>query len=423
MEGRVGKRVELNVLKRSVRADLRIETHDKMPMIADLEEKTIGSERIKLALVSCGLGRVQRGYEISTSRWQAVLLSDRRLNLRVFSGGVHPNAERVWSIARNDILNSPLGILHPLNEKLLGTLYYQLEQMSFGIGFIPKLVSWQPDVVWTKELPLGRLLTVIRTLFDLKFKIIFANGDALEPASYAQFDHIQHLYPHSFEKAARFGIDVEKMQLLPNRVVYTTPQESREELRHQFGYQRDDYIVICVAAWNTYQKRLDYLIREVAVLRDPNIELLLCGHPEAETKALKSLAARKLGTNARWLTLTPEDVHRALYISDVFVLPSLSEGLPNALIEAVLAGLPVICHPHPGGKYILGDDQWFVDLSESGALANRLRDLRGRPRPETEIRRLQLHALEKFSAVTLADEFYEMVRKAHGLDTPEPFFL
>jgi glycosyltransferase involved in cell wall biosynthesis len=66
------------------------------------------------------------------------------------------------------------------------------------------------------------------------------------------------------------------------------------------------------------------------------------------------LAARKLGTNAGWLTLTPENVHRALYISDVFVLPSLSEGLPNALIEAVLAGLPVICHPHPGGKYILG---------------------------------------------------------------------
>jgi len=107
----------------------------------------------------------------------------------------------------------------------------------------------------------------------------------------------------------------------------------------------------------------------------------------------------------------------------VFAPPSLSEGLPNALIEAVLAGLPVICHPPPGGKYILGDDQWFVDLSESGALANRLRDLRGRLRPETEIRRLQLHALEKFSAVTLADEFYEMVRKAHGLDTPEPFFL
>jgi hypothetical protein len=90
--------------------------------------------------------------------------------------------------------------------------------------------------------------------------------------------------------------------------------------------------------------------------------------------------------------------------------------MPNALIEAVLAGLPVICQPHPGGKYILRDDQWFVDLSKSGALADRLRDLRCRPCPETATRRLLLHALDRFSAVSLADEFYEMVRKVHALD-------
>jgi glycosyltransferase involved in cell wall biosynthesis len=87
------------------------------------------------------------------------------------------------------------------------------------------------------------------------------------------------------------------------------------------------------------------------------------------------LAAKELGKNVRWFTLTPEDVHRALYISDVFVLPSFTEGLSNALIEAVVAELPVICHPHPGGKYILEDDQWFVDLSTKGALANRLKIL------------------------------------------------
>ena len=127
------------------------------------------SRRIKLALVSCGLGRVQRGFEISTSRWQAALSSDPRLELRVFSGGVFPNAERVWNIARNDILNSPLGIFHALGERRFWDLCYRLEQMTFSIGFTPKLLSWQPDIVWTKELPLGRLLMVIRKLFHLNF--------------------------------------------------------------------------------------------------------------------------------------------------------------------------------------------------------------------------------------------------------------
>ncbi len=93
------------------------------------------------------------------------------------------------------------------------------------------------------------------------------------------------------------------MHLLPNCVFYTTPEKSREQLRQQFGFDKEDYIIICVAAWNRYQKRLDYLIKEVAGLRDPSIKLLLCGHPEAETKALKLLAAKELGANARWLTL------------------------------------------------------------------------------------------------------------------------
>jgi glycosyltransferase involved in cell wall biosynthesis len=84
------------------------------------------------------------------------------------------------------------------------------------------------------------------------------------------------------------------------------------------------------------------------------------------------------------------------------------------LIEAVMAELPVICHPHPGGKYILEDDQWFVDLSAKGALANRLKTLRGRPRPKEEMKRLQNRAIERFSANTLAGEFYEMVRRTYS---------
>lgn len=374
-------------------------------------KRSFASDRIKLALVSCGLGCVQRGYEISTSRWQAMLSKDPRLDLKVFSGGVFPDAERVWNIARGDLVNSPLRIFHSLDERRFARLCYQVEQMSFGIAFIPKLIFWRPDVVWTKELFLGRLLMITRRLFDLKFKIIFANGDALEPTSYAEFDLIQHLFPASFEKAERFGVAAEKMYFLPNCVHHTAPVESRKQLRQQFGYREHDYVVICVAAWNTYEKRLDYLIREVAALRDESIKLLLCGYPEAETKSLKSLAARELGTNVRWLTLPVEDVHRALYISDVFVLASLVEGLPNALIEAAQTGLPIICHPHAGGKYILRDEQWLVDLSIPGALANRLRHLRLQPRSPQELRRLQQRTIEKFSPDGLADDFYEMVRK------------
>ena len=37
-----------------------------------------------------------------------------------------------------------------------------------------------------------------------------------------------------------------------------------------------------------------------------------------------------------------KDIPELLNISDVFVLPSLWEGLPNALLEAMIAGIPVV---------------------------------------------------------------------------------
>jgi glycosyltransferase involved in cell wall biosynthesis len=374
------------------------------------------STPIKLALISCGLGRVQRGFEITTSRWQAAISSDKRLDLKVFSGGAFPDAERVWNIPRNSLLDSPLGVFNILNEKRFWELCNRVEQASFGIGLFPRLLSWKPDVIWTKELPLGRLLLAIRKMFGLKYKIIFAQGGGLEPASYKDFDLIQHLYPDSYREAARFGIGEHKMLLLPNCVSYETPPESREQLRRNFGFRDNDWIVICVAAWNRYQKRLDYLIEEVAALGDPDAKLLLCGHPEAETRSLKALAAQKLGKNVRWFTLAPEDVHRALYLSDVFVLPSLSEGLSSALIEAVMAGLPVICHPHPGGEYVLEGGESFVDLGRSGALSNQLRICRGELRSEENLKRLQNRAFQRFGAEGLAEEFFTMVKTAHAMN-------
>src|SRR4030095_12883423 len=134
----------------------------------------------------------------------------------------------------------------------------------------------------------------VREILNLPYKIVFANGAPFNPKTYRQFDFIQQLQQDSYDDALRAGIPASKMSIIPNCVPVVQPSASRQDLRRAYGYSDDDWVVICVAAWNSYHKRLDYLIEEVASLDDPSVKLFLCGDRETETAALEQLGAQRL---------------------------------------------------------------------------------------------------------------------------------
>ena len=62
------------------------------------------------------------------------------------------------------------------------------------------------------------------------------------------------------------------------------------------------------------------------------------------------------------------DVERCLPALDVFVLPSISEGMSNVVLEAMSAGLPVVCPSLPAHREIIdsGSDGILLDPCSSG---------------------------------------------------------
>lgn len=72
-----------------------------------------------------------------------------------------------------------------------------------------------------------------------------------------------------------------------------------------------------------------------------------------------------------------EDVRDLLYLFDVFVLPSLSEGMPLALLEAMAAGLPAVATRVGGVQDVLQDGKtgFLVPAGEPLALADRIMTL------------------------------------------------
>jgi glycosyltransferase involved in cell wall biosynthesis len=140
------------------------------------------------------------------------------------------------------------------------------------------------------------------------------------------------------------------------------------------------------------QKNLPFLFRQVAQLPTATFELHLVGDGP-ERQRLEELA-RELGIASAigwhgWMS--PAALPQIYQSADCLVNPSLYEGMPNVVLEAMACGLPVIASRVPGNEELVldGDTGFLFDLREPAALVSalaRLRDASLRRRMGTSAR-------------------------------------
>jgi glycosyltransferase involved in cell wall biosynthesis len=125
---------------------------------------------------------------------------------------------------------------------------------------------------------------------------------------------------------------------IPNGVAPPPPPLQREQLRTELGVRADHHLVVSVGRLSA-QKRHDRSIRAMAHL--PQADLIILGEGEARP-ALEALV-RDLGLTGR--VHLPGNVpyaRGAMGAADAVVMTSDEEGLPLALIEAMMSGTPLV---------------------------------------------------------------------------------
>jgi glycosyltransferase involved in cell wall biosynthesis len=195
-----------------------------------------------------------------------------------------------------------------------------------------------------------------------------------------------------------------RIDTIPNGAQLTPVAQSalRAELRLGEGDQ------LAVAIGSLYPvKGHRFLLEALALLaeRYPRLHVAIAGRGELEA-GLRA-RARDLRVEGRFHLLgLRSDIANLLAAADVFVLPSLSEGVPLAVLEAMLAGRPIVATAVGDVPTVLMDGRAgvLVPPGDAAALASGLAQLLADP---TQARRLSTAASERAAEAYTVDTMLE----------------
>jgi len=189
----------------------------------------------------------------------------------------------------------------------------------------------------------------------------------------------------------------------------------RSTLREELRLAADDQLAVAVG--NLYPvKGHGYLLEALALLRTrlPRLHVAIAGRGELSDPLLAE--ARRLQVTQRFHLLgLRSDIGNVLAASDVFVLPSLSEGVPLALLEAMLAGKPIVATAVGEVPTVLegGHAGVVVRPGDAAVLADALASLLSDP---AEARRLgaaaAARASEAYTLSSMLDRYAALYEKA-----------
>jgi len=157
--------------------------------------------------------------------------------------------------------------------------------------------------------------------------------------------------------AERTGISLRRIQVIPNGVPLDdgVPTAALSGLRESLGLGYHHQVVGTVGSLYPV-KGHRYLIEGARSVLDrcPHAVFLIVGQGGLREELEAQAAQLGIAAQVRFLGHR-EDVRELLSILDLFVLPSLSEGMPLALLEAMAAGVPAIATRVGGTTEVIDD--------------------------------------------------------------------
>ena len=200
----------------------------------------------------------------------------------------------------------------------------------------------------------GRFLTSLQELYNFTFGY----------STFSNADRVICLTVSDAEKVSGYGCPKEKIRIIPNGVNLDDFQPCGREERN----------TILWGGRFVQQKGLKYLIAALKCVKskDDSIRLTMTGDGLL-AKVQQLVKKSGLDKNVAFLGRIPrKDIPTIINKSSIYVMPSLNEGMPYALLEAMACGKPVIGSNIPGIYDVITDrhNGFLVPPKDPESLAN-----------------------------------------------------
>lgn len=244
--------------------------------------------------------------------------------------------------------------------KAIGIPVHSLDLAQFPtatgvVALAEEILQFAPDIVQSyglavdfavRNLPLGPIARIssMRGTEDHRSSLTFLL-DGLT-SRFQLTGYISNSFAAKQALISRGLVRAEKICVIPNGIDCSpfraaALSAARLSTRSSLAIRENETVVSCVA--NIYpQKGHTYLLQAIQTLsRSFPLRLLLIG--EDRTNGVLNSLLKRLSLQRHVRNLgTRNDIPDLLAASDIFTLPSLQEGMPNAMLEAMSAGLPIV---------------------------------------------------------------------------------
>jgi glycosyltransferase involved in cell wall biosynthesis len=199
----------------------------------------------------------------------------------------------------------------------------------------------------------------------------------------------------------------ERVQVLYNGVdAQRFGRADRNKVRRELGIADGDFVVGSAVVLSEH-KGIGYLLDAApAVLAQaPETRFVIAGDGPNRAALEEKARALALGDRVKFIGHR-NDIPDVVAAFDVYVLPSLTEGLPLALLEALAVGNPILCTRVGGIPEIVEDgvNGYLVPPGDSAALTDGILRLRADPAFRSAVRERNLKKFaERFTLRTMVE--------------------